>query len=200
MKRVHKPKHESAVSPVVGVMLMLVVTVIIAAVVSAFAGGLAETQKKTPQVTMTASYSQERGMYIYHEGGDTLAVGEFKFVLRPSSNYGSTLDGGLELKDIEQQFYVSEINMHLIEDSSGREWFNFRGQRVVPRFGPGDIAHISKENTATDKLTPNLELNFGWAGFNLGINNPGNIGSTFFLEMVTLDGKMIAVSEVQINP
>ena len=36
-----KKNVESAVSPVVGVMLMLVVTIIIAAVVSAFAGVLA---------------------------------------------------------------------------------------------------------------------------------------------------------------
>ncbi|MFA5330871.1 MAG: type IV pilin N-terminal domain-containing protein [Methanoregula sp.] len=41
-------KQESAVSPVVGVMLMLVVTIIIAAVVSAFAGGLAGTSKEAP--------------------------------------------------------------------------------------------------------------------------------------------------------
>lgn len=34
-------RKEDAVSPVVGVMLMLVVTIIIAAVVSGFAGGLA---------------------------------------------------------------------------------------------------------------------------------------------------------------
>ena len=38
-KRTRKGKGEDAVSPVVGVMLMLFVTVIIAAVVSAFAGG-----------------------------------------------------------------------------------------------------------------------------------------------------------------
>jgi archaeal type IV pilus assembly protein PilA len=41
-------KHEHAVSPVVGVMLMLVVTIIIAAVVSAFAGGLSTGSKKAP--------------------------------------------------------------------------------------------------------------------------------------------------------
>jgi len=41
-----------AVSPVVGVMLMLVVTIIIAAVVSAFAGGLTSGQKSAP--TMSA--------------------------------------------------------------------------------------------------------------------------------------------------
>ncbi|MGC9436230.1 MAG: type IV pilin N-terminal domain-containing protein, partial [Methanomicrobiales archaeon] len=39
---------DDAVSPVIGVMLMLVVTIIIAAVVSAFAGGMADTGKKAP--------------------------------------------------------------------------------------------------------------------------------------------------------
>jgi len=48
---------ESAVSPVVGVMLMLVVTIIIAAVVSAFAGGMGSEQKKTPQITMNVKSS-----------------------------------------------------------------------------------------------------------------------------------------------
>ena len=41
-------KNTEAVSPVVGVMLMLVVTIIIAAVVSAFAGGIASNQQKAP--------------------------------------------------------------------------------------------------------------------------------------------------------
>jgi FlaG/FlaF family flagellin (archaellin) len=45
---------DEAVSPVVGVMLMLVVTIIIAAVVSAFAGGLAGDTQATPQATLMA--------------------------------------------------------------------------------------------------------------------------------------------------
>jgi len=44
-------ENDEAVSPVVGVMLMLVVTIIIAAVVSGFAGGLASGQQKAPQIT-----------------------------------------------------------------------------------------------------------------------------------------------------
>ena len=40
---------ENAVSPVVGVMLMLVVTIIIAAIVSAFAGGAVSGVSKVPQ-------------------------------------------------------------------------------------------------------------------------------------------------------
>jgi FlaG/FlaF family flagellin (archaellin) len=52
-KRMIERKGEDAVSPVVGVMLMLVVTIIIAAVVSAFAGGLVSTNKdKAPTISM----------------------------------------------------------------------------------------------------------------------------------------------------
>ena len=50
-----KNYHDSAVSPVVGVMLMLVVTIIIAAVVSAFAGGFSGSQSKTPQANLIAT-------------------------------------------------------------------------------------------------------------------------------------------------
>ena len=48
-----KQQNERAVSPVVGVMLMLVVVIIIAAVVSGFAGGLVgSNNQKTPQLTV----------------------------------------------------------------------------------------------------------------------------------------------------
>ncbi|MBN1431378.1 MAG: type IV pilin N-terminal domain-containing protein [Methanomicrobiaceae archaeon] len=56
--------NEEAVSPVVGVMLMLVVTIIIAAVVSAFAGGVAGNQEKTPNaaIDVCIKYNQDTGM------------------------------------------------------------------------------------------------------------------------------------------
>lgn len=47
-----RKNREDAISPVVGVMLMLVVTIIIAAVVSGFAGGLIGDAKKAPSLTM----------------------------------------------------------------------------------------------------------------------------------------------------
>jgi archaeal type IV pilus assembly protein PilA len=49
MRQKSKPRDEG-VSPVVGVMLMLVVTIIIAAVVSAFAGGISSGQQKAPSM------------------------------------------------------------------------------------------------------------------------------------------------------
>jgi len=48
-------KKESGVSPVIGILLMLVVTIIIAAIVSGFAGGLAGNQQKTPQASIIAN-------------------------------------------------------------------------------------------------------------------------------------------------
>jgi FlaG/FlaF family flagellin (archaellin) len=52
LKRLTKKNSDVAVSPVVGIMLMLVVTIIIAAVVSAFAGGTVAGTQKAPSATM----------------------------------------------------------------------------------------------------------------------------------------------------
>jgi len=75
--------HESAVSPVIGVLLMLVVTIIIAAIVSGFAGGIAGSQQKAPQASFDvktqypvdgAGGSTKTGfdLYFIHRGGDTI--------------------------------------------------------------------------------------------------------------------------------
>jgi archaeal type IV pilus assembly protein PilA len=52
LNRLPKTNGEAAVSPVVGIMLMLVVTIIIAAVVSAFAGGTVAGTQKAPSATL----------------------------------------------------------------------------------------------------------------------------------------------------
>lgn len=58
LKKFIEINGEDAVSPVIGVMLMLVVTIIIAAVVSAFSGGLiGGTDQKAPTLTMDIKIS-----------------------------------------------------------------------------------------------------------------------------------------------
>nr|WP_300038344.1 type IV pilin N-terminal domain-containing protein [Methanospirillum sp.] len=61
---IHPPFHTSvrdilppdpAVSPVVGIMLMLTVTLILAAIISGFTGGIAKTQTKPPQLVFESS-------------------------------------------------------------------------------------------------------------------------------------------------
>ena len=70
-----KNVKESAVSPVIAIMLMLVVTIIIAAVVSGFAGGLMSSNSKTPQVSIQGKYSLSADLIqITHAGGDELST------------------------------------------------------------------------------------------------------------------------------
>ena len=57
MKRTEN--KENAVSPVVGVMLMLVVTIVIAAVVAVFATGVVTTTEKAPVAMLTATVDSD---------------------------------------------------------------------------------------------------------------------------------------------
>lgn len=48
-------RSDPAVSPVVGIMLMLTITLILAAIISGMTGGIAKTQQKPPQLVFEAS-------------------------------------------------------------------------------------------------------------------------------------------------
>ncbi len=69
----HVIKRDDAVSPVVGVMLMLVVTIIIAAVVSGFAGGLVGSTQKAPQASVSAVDFVIKDVRAIDVPGDTAA-------------------------------------------------------------------------------------------------------------------------------
>jgi len=71
-------RNYDAVSPVVGVMLMLVVTIIIAAVVSAFAGGLGQSSQKAPQLSIGAEAHDGQYIIIDFKGGDTISGSAIK--------------------------------------------------------------------------------------------------------------------------
>jgi FlaG/FlaF family flagellin (archaellin) len=66
-------RNYDAVSPVVGVMLMLVVTIIIAAVVSAFAGGFGQSSPKVPQISVSAEAHDSKDIIIDFNGGDQVS-------------------------------------------------------------------------------------------------------------------------------
>jgi flagellin-like protein len=58
-------KDDGAVSPVIGVILMVAITVILAAVIAAFVLGLGDTEDPAPQVSFD---------YDYNDGNDALNV------------------------------------------------------------------------------------------------------------------------------
>lgn len=95
MKLLQK-SSEDAISPVVGVMLMIVVTVIIVAVVSAFGTGLVgDDTIKTPIVKIELDdvvvgsdkgYSDGKGtlksVYFVHKGGDEISLNNIEFSMK----------------------------------------------------------------------------------------------------------------------
>ncbi|MFB6179354.1 MAG: type IV pilin [Halorientalis sp.] len=74
---------DNAVSPVIGVILMVAITVILAAVIASFVLGLGGSTQKTPTAKFTYDYNSDAtstgdtGMLqITHDGGDTLKKSE----------------------------------------------------------------------------------------------------------------------------
>jgi len=86
-----------AVSPVVGVMLMLAVTVMIAAIVSTYAGGFSGGTEKSPQSSLrvTTDLVQDR-IYFEHNGGDPFTLSSINVILRTNENKTSlsAIDAG----------------------------------------------------------------------------------------------------------
>ena len=68
-------KNEDAVSPVIGVILMVAITVILAAVIAAFVFGMAGNISKTKIVAATASQQGSTIIYVTYQGGqDAVSV------------------------------------------------------------------------------------------------------------------------------
>ena len=93
-------RKDDAISPVVGVMLMLVVTIVIAAVVVMFSTGLAGDTKTTPTAlfevsgmdTFTSQYGEELiYLNIRHKGGDVIPLSELQITLESIGGHNSGL-------------------------------------------------------------------------------------------------------------
>jgi archaeal type IV pilus assembly protein PilA len=67
-------KNEEAVSPVIGVILMVAITVILAAVIAAFVFGMAGNIQKTKVVATTLSRPNTSGIVVTYQGGQDAAT------------------------------------------------------------------------------------------------------------------------------
>lgn len=143
-----KSFSESAVSPVVGVMLMLVVTIIIAALVSAFAGGAFTNTPKTPQANIKGTFSVSGGMQIMNTGGDTIPASDLAFELTHDATFGSGLDA----------ITTTIVNRSLIQDMNGNYLIDPTSglSTVDPSFKPGDTLYISIANCNPKLLQPQV--------------------------------------------
>jgi len=84
-------KNEEAVSPVIGVILMVAITVILAAVIAAFVFGMAGNISKTKIVAATAAQQGATNVYITYQGGqDAASVTTLSWVI--GATQGAAID------------------------------------------------------------------------------------------------------------
>jgi flagellin-like protein len=75
-------KNDDAVSPVIGVILMVAITVILAAVIGTFVLGLGDqVQSTSPQASFTFDFEDGSPdeLTVTHDGGDALVAGNIAF-------------------------------------------------------------------------------------------------------------------------
>ncbi len=210
MMKQSKARREDAVSPVVGVMLMLVVTIIIAALVSAFAGSFANSQEKPPQLSLKGTYSQTDGMTITHAGGDPIALKTVNFMTTPSDLFGA-----------DSAKFTYAIDKSIINTSAGAPIYNpVSGFYNTSALVAGDTLAIDHahcldyiDNSTGSVLTypwttksVNANAQVKWAGTGkdayfgaYGFSNPTNVGKYFYLDMVDPKGTVITRAKVTIT-
>jgi hypothetical protein len=186
-------------------MLMLVVTIIIAAVVSAFAGGAVSGAKKPPQAQITAKYSIATGLQISHNGGDAISTNQLIFQIHDGPTFGTGLD----------QLTSQMLNKSAIYNVKGDPMLWTDGGYNFTSFNPGDVLYIKAPDTTCDLFQPGIAPHpwsvesdgYTYTGatggkapmWNLCIRNNNNIGRIFMLEMMDTQGNMIGRTDVVIS-
>ena len=128
--------EERAVSPVIGVILMVAITVILAAVIGAFVLGLGGDTQETPSASIEFDLNVANGdntIEVEHRGGASFNTGEITVAVD-----GTALEGD-ELGDYNNADSVVRSGniTTLTEDSDGQAEFN-EGSTIVIIHDPSD--------------------------------------------------------------
>ena len=188
-----KHRNDEAVSPVVGVMLMLVVTIIIAAVVSGFAGGLAGGTSKSAQVSIKADYSRSTGMIIHHMGGDVINTLQTKIFVAPTADFGS-------YDQLRWEVNTSVVN--ITKESGVKPWFDptLSSSNDARTFQPGETAVVNVDHIGEVQPKTYTTSSDDSTSSYYGFNHDNALGQRFILSLVDNAGRTIAQTEVQIKP
>ncbi len=144
-------KNEEAVSPVIGVILMVVITVIIAAILAVFAFGIGGPQNApSAQLRFTATnnttipYNTPDNLVVTHTGGDSLILSEL--TIQVDSASGNT---------------VLQTPINLSSWSGGYQYLSPGGQRSGTFQGTlntGDIIRVRVLHVPTGQMVADARV------------------------------------------
>jgi len=162
-----RPDQNDAVSPVIGVMLMLVVTIIIAAFVASFAGTFGETASKTPSAALDVKIISDGGpdknqyiMLIEHLGGDPIQTKDMRILSYYTPPNGVQTRGDITSQKAVVTMNGVEVKIPYLNDPS-------RGSPGDPKINFGNFTFVSG-----DILTSGTTDATGTSMLGFDINDP----------------------------
>jgi FlaG/FlaF family flagellin (archaellin) len=165
--------RNATVSPVIGSILMIVLTLIVAAIVGSFTGGIVETKGKLPSVRLEVEFSQTGNLSMVHTAGDPIPLSQISLQLTPSQTFGS-----------DAIKHSRTIDKTKFQDKMGVPWGDIAVMQV------GDRHHIAQVDIAV--------LDAGETDVHYKVTDSTNIGRTFYLE-IYYENTLIAKPEVLIK-
>lgn len=135
-------EEDRGVSPVIGVILMVAITVILAAVIGTFVLGLGDSLEQAPQAQLDADSNNNDSINISHSGGDALAVDDIEINVEGDSvafsESDDTSEGG--------EFSVGNSAEFNSGDDPDTNWNAWDGEEVRVR-----IIHTPSDSILMDQ-------------------------------------------------
>ncbi|CCQ37424.1 DUF1628 domain protein [Natronomonas moolapensis 8.8.11] len=112
------PDDDRAVSPVIGVILMVAITVILAAVIGTFVLGLGDSVESAPQASFDFDLDEDNNVVeVTHRGGDTIDLSDLEFRVGGTD---TTLDDSASgSSEITGEFRAGDNGFVSVADESG---------------------------------------------------------------------------------
>lgn len=150
-------RNEDAVSPVIGVILMVAITVILAAVIAAFVFGMGAPET-APQASLKGSPAAEEGVTVLkleHQGGDMVTFTEANTrvtVNGESVGLGTLVDSAFEAGEV-LYLYNDTTNGFMLNatvNATGTSYF-------VPS---GTTANVKMIDIASQQMLADMDVRF----------------------------------------
>ena len=110
--------EDRAVSPVIGVILMVAITVILAAVIGTFVLGLGEGVQSTPQAKFAFDY-QNSNLTVTHEGGAAISAEELSVTASTDFDwYNDSAPGWETVSDNTETFSTMGVDSEVSAGTS----------------------------------------------------------------------------------
>lgn len=139
-------KDRRGVTPVVGVILMVAITVVMGAVVAGFVYGYVGTTQKGPLLglSVTDDPSSANSFLIKHTGGESVVAGDWKLSVTANEgsstvfDFASNLDGGTVITEDPADIYAGRTLVVTNETVDGNPAIDVSWYHVVITHAPSN--------------------------------------------------------------